>query len=84
MIEDLKALNVNYNLYLPKVESNFKCSNDFEQMVKDFDKICEITGVNFNEKAARKAINAYRDFFTGAPVSIRTTTKPVDRFLSCI
>ncbi|MHA1884419.1 MAG: aromatic prenyltransferase [Promethearchaeota archaeon] len=79
MIEDLKALNVNYNLYLPKVESNFKCSNDLEQMIKDFAKICDITGVNFNENAARKAFDAYKEFFTGAPVSIRTTTKPVER-----
>ena len=48
-------------------------------MVKDFAKICEITGVNFNENATQKVFNAYKEFFIGAPISIRTTTKPVER-----
>ena len=79
MTADLVALGVDYDRYLAKVKSDFKCTNDLEQMVKDFAKICEITGVNFNENAARNVFKAYKDFFSGAPISIRTTTKPVDR-----
>ncbi|MFX0032605.1 MAG: aromatic prenyltransferase [Candidatus Hodarchaeota archaeon] len=78
MMADLKELGVDYDLYLPKVKSNFKCTNDLEQMLKDFAKICEVTGVNFNEEAVKKAFAAYREFFAGAPISIRTTTKPVE------
>jgi len=79
MIEDLKALNVDYDKYLPKVKSDFKCKNDLDQMIKDFAKICEIAGVSFKENAAWKVFNAFHDFFAGAPVSIRTTTKAVER-----
>ncbi|MHA1915005.1 MAG: aromatic prenyltransferase [Promethearchaeota archaeon] len=79
MIEDLVALEVDYDKYLAKIKSEFKCTNDLEQMVKDFAKLCEITGVRFNENATRNVLNAYKDFFIGAPISIRTTTKPVER-----
>ncbi|MFX1480753.1 MAG: aromatic prenyltransferase, partial [Promethearchaeota archaeon] len=78
MIEDLKALNVDYDKYLPKVKSDFKCNNDLPQMINDFAQICEIAGINFNEKAVWKVINVYKDFFSHAPISIRTTTKPVE------
>ena len=79
MMEDLKALNVDYDKYLAKVKADFKCKNDLEQMVKDFAKLCEITAVNFNENATRKVFKAFEKFFIGAPVSIRSTTKPVER-----
>jgi hypothetical protein len=79
MTADLIELGVDYDRYLAKVKSDFKCTNDLEQMVKDFAKICEITGVDFNEESTRNVITAYEDFFTGAPISIRTTTKPVER-----
>ena len=79
MIADLESLNVDYDRYLAKVKADFKCTNDLEQMIKDFAKLCEITEVNFNEDATRKVFNAYEKFFIGAPVSIRTTTKPVER-----
>jgi hypothetical protein len=79
MIADLESLNVDYDRYLAKVKSDFKCENDLEQMIKDFAKLCEITEVNFNENVTRKVFNAYEKFFIGAPVSIRTTTKPVER-----
>jgi len=79
MIEDLKTLKVDYDRYLAKVKADFKCSNDLEQMIKDFAKLCEITEVNFNENAVRKVFDAYKKFFIGAPISIRTTTKPVER-----
>ncbi|MHA2280479.1 MAG: aromatic prenyltransferase [Promethearchaeota archaeon] len=78
MIEDLKSLEVDYNRYLAKVKSDFKCTNDLEQMVKDFAKLCEIADVNFNENATRNVFNVYKEFFSGAPISIRTTTKPVE------
>jgi len=79
MMEDLKALNVDYDRYLAKVKADFKCKNDLEQMVKDFAKLCEITEVSFNENATRKVFKTFEKFFIGAPVSIRTTTKPVER-----
>ncbi len=79
MIEDLKTLKVDYNRYLAKVKSDFKCTNDLELMVKDFAKLCDIAGVKFNENATRNVFNVYKEFFIGAPVSIRTTTKPVER-----
>jgi hypothetical protein len=79
MTTDLKDLGVDYDKYLAKVKSDFKCSNDLEQMVKDFGTICDIVEVDFNEQEAQKVIAAYKDFFAGAPVSIRTTTKPIER-----
>jgi hypothetical protein len=79
MIEDLKALEVDYDRYLAKVKSDFKCSNDLEQMVQDFAKLSEVASVPFNENTTRKVFDAYKAFFEGAPISIRTTTKPVDR-----
>ena len=78
MINDLKELNVDYDRYLAKVKSDFKSSNDLDQMVKDFAKLCEIAEVNFNEKATWNVFNAYKEFFSGAPISIRSTTKPVE------
>jgi hypothetical protein len=79
MSADLIELGVDYDRYLAKVHSDFKCTNDLDLMVKDFGKICEIVGVDYNEDAAKKVITAYKEFFAGAPVSIRTTTKPVER-----
>ena len=79
MIEDLKSLNVDYDRYLAKVKSDFKCTNDLELMIKDFAKICDITSVNFNETATRKVFDVFEKFFIGAPISIRTTSKPVER-----
>jgi len=78
MIEDLKALGVDYNRYLAKVKSDFKCNTDLNQMVKDLFKIGEIAGVECNEDAIWKVLKTYEKFFAGAPVSIRTTTKPVE------
>jgi len=79
VMEDLKTFGVDYDRYLSKIESDFKCKNDLDQMVKDFAMICEFTGVKFNENTTWKAFNAYKEFFSGAPVSIRTTTKPVEK-----
>ncbi|MFX1497362.1 MAG: aromatic prenyltransferase [Promethearchaeota archaeon] len=79
MIEDLREFGVDYDKYVPKVESNFKCNTDLGQMVKDILKIGKITGVRCNENAIWRAINVYKPFFSGSPVSIRTTTKPVER-----
>ena len=78
MIEDLTKLGVDYDRYLAKVKSDFKCNTDLEQMVKDISKLCEITEVRSNEDAIWTVFNAYKKFFAGAPISIRTTTKPVE------
>lgn len=79
MIEDLKALAVNVDLYLPKVNSDFKLNNDLNQMVKDIQKLCELTDVRFNEDAIWKALNVYKKFYSGSSLSIRTTTKPIEK-----
>ena len=78
MIQDLEALNVDYNLYLPKVSTSFKCNTDLSQMVEDILKLGEITGVKCNEKSIWKVLNTYSKFYKGSPVSMRTTTKPVE------
>lgn len=79
MIEDLESFGVPYNRYLAKVDSDFKCNTDLDQLVKDMRKLCEITGVKCNEDAIWKALKPYSQFYIGAPVSIRTTTKPVEK-----
>ncbi|MFW9864608.1 MAG: aromatic prenyltransferase [Candidatus Thorarchaeota archaeon] len=79
MTADLKELGVDYDRYLAKVQSNFKCTNDLGQMLNDFAKICYIAGVSFNKNAVQRVFKAYKEFFIGAPVSIRTTTKSVER-----
>lgn len=79
MIEDLVKLGVDYNLYLPKVQSNFKCNTDLNRMVEDISKICEISNVKCNEKAIWNTIKVYEKFFRGSPLSIRTTTKPIEK-----
>ncbi|MFX1325324.1 MAG: aromatic prenyltransferase [Promethearchaeota archaeon] len=79
MIEDLESLGVDVDLYLPKVNSDFKLNNDLNQMVKDISILCELTDVKFNEEAIWKTLNAYRKFYSGSSLSIRTTTKPVER-----
>ncbi|MFX1338859.1 MAG: aromatic prenyltransferase [Promethearchaeota archaeon] len=78
MIEDLNTFGVDYDRYLAKVKSDFKCNTDLVQMVKDLFKIGEIVGVECNENAIWKVLKNYEKFFAGAPVSIRTTTKPLE------
>ena len=63
MIEDLKALGVNVDLYLPKVNSDFKLTNDLDQMVNDIHTLCKLTEVNFNKEAIWKGLNAYKKFY---------------------
>lgn len=79
MIEDLKRVGVDVDLYLPKVNSDFKLNNNLDQMVKDLKILCELTDVKFNEEAIWKTLNAYKKFYSGSSLSIRTTTKPVER-----
>jgi hypothetical protein len=79
MIEDLAKLGIDYNRYLAKVKSEFKCNNDLNQLVEDISKICSFTGVEFNEDKVRAAIDMFSPFFKGSPLSIRTTTKPVEK-----
>jgi hypothetical protein len=79
MIEDLKALGVDLDLYLPKVNSDFKLKNDLNRLVKDIHTLCKLTGVNFNEVAIWKGLNAYKKFYSGSALSIRTTTKPIEK-----
>ncbi|MFO7795585.1 MAG: aromatic prenyltransferase [Promethearchaeati archaeon] len=79
MIEDLKKLGVDYDRYLAKVKGDFKCNNDLEIMVEDTLKLCKIAGINGNKPAIWKVINVYEPFFRGSSISIRTTTKPIEK-----
>ncbi|MBD3196955.1 MAG: hypothetical protein GF317_18020 [Candidatus Lokiarchaeota archaeon] len=79
MIEDLKDLGVDYDRYLAKVQGDFKCKNNLEQLVKDTLKLCDLVGVKGDENAIWKVLNTYEEFFRGSSLSIRTTTKPVER-----
>jgi hypothetical protein len=79
MIEDLTKLGVDYNRYLAKVKCDFKCNTDLNKMVEDMAKICDIASVKCNKDAIWKAFNTYEKFFRGAPVSIRTTAKPIGK-----
>ena len=79
MIEDLESFGISHDKYMAKVDSGFKCNTDLDQLVKDMGKLCEITGVKCNEEAIWKALKPYSQFYIGSPVSIRTTTKPVEK-----
>ncbi|MFX0008886.1 MAG: aromatic prenyltransferase [Candidatus Hermodarchaeota archaeon] len=79
MIEDLKKHGIDHNRYLSKIHADFKLKNDINQLVKDIVKISDFTGVKSNEEAIWKGIKAYEEFFAGAPLSIRTTTKSKEK-----
>jgi len=79
MIEDLKKLGIDYNKYLSKIRADFKLNTDLNQLVKDLVKISDFTGVKSNEEAIWKGIQVFEKFFAGAPLSIRTTTKPKEK-----
>ena len=79
MIGDLKALGIDADKYLAKVKGAFKLHNDLNKMIDDIMKLCKITGIKGNKEAVWKVIKAYEPFFAGSPVSIRSTTKPVEK-----
>ncbi len=79
MIQDLKDLGVDYNRYLAKVKGDFKCNNNLERMVEDTIQICSMVGVSNDKEAIWQVLEAYKQFFTGSSISIRTTTKPVEK-----
>jgi len=74
MIDDLKKLGVDYEKYLVLVKGGFQHNIDLDILVSDLKKISNFTGVKCNEKKIWKVINAYKTFFTGSSLSIRTTT----------
>lgn len=78
MIADIKSLGVNYEKWLVFVKGGFQHSMDINQTVKDLIKVGEIADVKCNEEAIWKVLNAYKDFFSGSSLSIRTTTKPIE------
>lgn len=79
MIEDLKSLNVDYNKWMVYVKSGFKYNMDLKQTVKDLKKITDLVEIDHNEEAIWKVLNAYKEFFSGSSISIRTTTKPKEQ-----
>ncbi len=76
MKEDLKSLGVDLNVYLAKIKCTYNFNTDLNQLVDHVLKIGELVEVSCDEKAIWKVLNAYKDFYTGSTVTIRTTTKP--------
>ncbi len=79
MTEDLKALGVDLDLYIAKIKCTYKHNTDLKQLVDHVLKIGELAEVSCDEKAMWKVLNAYKDFYTGSTVSIRTNTKPKEK-----
>jgi len=48
-------------------------------MVEDTIQICSMVGVSNDKEAIWQVLEAYKQFFTGSSISIRTTTKPVEK-----
>lgn len=76
MTADLESLGVDYEKYLLLVKGGFKHNTDLNQLVKNLKIIGEFTKVKINEEAVWKVLKAYKDFFSGSSISIRTTTLP--------
>ena len=76
MKKDLKRLNVDLDKYLAKIKCTYKFNTDLKELVDQILKIGELTEVSSDEKSIWKVLNAYRDFYIGSTVTIRTTTKP--------
>ena len=79
MIADLESFGIPYDKYLAKVDSDFKCNTDLDQLVEDMVKLGEFTGVKINPDVIWKPLKAFSQFYIGSPVSIRTTNKPVEK-----
>jgi hypothetical protein len=77
MTKDLEELGIDFDRYLAKVKGDFEHDNDLDQLVKDMGVLCEIVGIEHKEQKIREVLDAYKPFFKGSPLSIRTTTKPV-------
>ncbi|MFX1275378.1 MAG: aromatic prenyltransferase [Promethearchaeota archaeon] len=76
---DLIRLGVDLDKYLAKIKCTYKFNTDLKQLVEQILKIGELIEVNCDEKAIWKVLNAYKDFYTGSTVTIRTTTKPKEK-----
>lgn len=76
---DLISLGVDLEIYLARTKHTYKFNTDLNQMVNHLLKIGELVEVSCNEKAIWKVLNAYKDFYTGSTVSIRTNTKPKEK-----
>lgn len=79
MIADLQKNGVDTTKYIVRFKTDFQLHNDLNKMVDDIMKLCEITGVKGNKDAIWNVIKSYEPFFTGASISMRTTTKPVEK-----
>ncbi|MBD3196646.1 MAG: hypothetical protein GF317_16440 [Candidatus Lokiarchaeota archaeon] len=79
MIEDLTSLGVDYNKWMVYVKAGFQHEMDLNQTLEDLKKIADFAGVECDEEAIWEVFNAYKDFFTGSSISIRTTSKPVEK-----
>lgn len=65
------------------MEKNETKQTNLEQMYHDIEKASEIAGVPYNRYVIRSILEAYKDFFSGSPVSFATNTRPLeDRKLS--
>ncbi|MFW9993978.1 MAG: aromatic prenyltransferase [Candidatus Odinarchaeota archaeon] len=58
---------------------SFKHKNDLERLFNDIKSTSKIAGVTCNDDATWKVLNVFKEFYTGSAISIRTTTRPVDK-----
>ncbi|MFX0044183.1 MAG: aromatic prenyltransferase, partial [Candidatus Hodarchaeota archaeon] len=76
---DLIRLGVDLDRYLAKIKCTYQFNTDLNQLVDQILKIGELTEVKCDENAIWRVLNAYKEFYTGSTVTIRTTTKPKEK-----
>ncbi|TXT67426.1 MAG: hypothetical protein BAJALOKI1v1_100039 [Promethearchaeota archaeon] len=79
MIADLTSLGVDYNKWMVYVKAGFQHKTDLGQMVNDLKIIGNFAGVECDEEKIWEVLNAYKEFFSGSSISIRTTSKPLEK-----
>lgn len=60
------------------MKKNEKNLTNLEQMYNDIERASGIAGVPYNRDVIRSVLEAYKDFFSGSPVSFATNTRPLE------
>lgn len=58
------------------METNEKYQTKLEQMYNDIERAAEIAGVPYDRYVIRSVLQAYKNFFSGSPVTFVTNTRP--------
>ncbi len=77
VIANLESLAVDYGKYLTPRGVPTAPETNLEQLMRDVCSMCTLVGVPCDESGTWRAIQLYADHFRRAPVSMRTTNKPV-------